>query len=292
MLMGIIMSNDLPIDLLRSFVTIAETGSYTRAAERLYRTQPALSLQIKRLEEQLGTRLFQRNGRQTTVTEAGEVLLTYAQRILSLNEEAFARLSIVETEGAVRVGVLEEVALGPLVELLTKFGRLCTKIHIELQVATSLDLAEGIRENRLCLAVANRAYTDSAVVPLWQEPYVWVANQTYTVPESDPLAFVIAPDTYPCSIRDVALAELDRRGRRWHVVFSSLSVAAELAAVRAGLGIGILAQSAVTPDMRVLGPEDGLPALAPADIALYRSTDATSPAVDSLADFLIANLSA
>ena len=108
------MINDLSIDQLRSFVTIAETGNYTRAAERLFRTQPALSLQIKSLEERLGTRLFQRNGRKTTVTEAGQVLLTYARRILNLNEEALARLSIVEAEGAVRVGVLEEVTLGPL----------------------------------------------------------------------------------------------------------------------------------------------------------------------------------
>lgn len=286
------MINDLSIDLLRSFVTIAETGSYTRAAERLYRTQPALSLQIKRLEEQLGTRLFQRKGRRTTVTEAGQVLLTYAQRILNLNEEAFARLSIVETEGAVRVGVLEEVAIGPLVELLTKFGRLCAKVRIELQVATSAELAERIAANALCLAVANSAYGEDVVTPLWQEPHVWAAHPSLTIPEGDPLPLVLCPDDFPCSIRDVALEELNRHGRPWRVVFSSLSLVAEQAAVRAGLGIGMLAQSAVTPDMRLLGPADGLPALPAAEIALYRSADATSEAVDCLADFLVANLSA
>ncbi len=286
------MINDLSIDQLRSFVTIAETGSYTRAAERLYRTQPALSLQIKRLEERLGTRLFQRNGRQTTVTEAGQVLLTYARRILNLNEEALARLSIVEAEGAVRVGVLEEVTLGPLVELLTKFGRLCTKIQVELQVATSSELAERIAADKLCLAVANSAYTSEAVLPLWQEPHVWAASESLSIGEEDSLPLVMWPGEYPCSMRDVALEALDQRGRRWHVVFSSLSLAAEQAAVRAGLGIGMLAQSAVTPDMRLLGPEDGLPPLPSAEIALYRSTDATSEAVDCLADFLITHLSA
>ncbi len=286
------MINDLSIDQLRSFVTIAETGNYTRAAERLYRTQPALSLQIKRLEERLGTRLFQRNGRQTTVTEAGQVLLTYARRILNLNEEALARLSIVEAEGAVRVGVLEEVTLGPLVELLTKFGRLCTKIQVELQVATSSELAERITADKLCLAVANSAYTSEAVLPLWQERHIWAASASLSIGEEDSLPLVMCPVEHPCSIRDRALEALDQRGRRWHVVFSSLSLVAEQAAVRAGLGIGMLAQSAVMPDMRLLGPEDGLPPLPSAEIALYRSTDATSEAVDCLADFLITHLSA
>ena len=284
------MINDLSIDLLRSFVTISEMGSYTRAAEKLYRTQPALSLQIKRLEAQLGTQLFERTGRQTTVTEAGQVLLTYAQRILTLNEEAFARLSVVDTEGAVRIGILEEVALGPLVDLLTKFGRLCTKIRVELEVLTSWQLAARIRENKLCLAVANSAYTNDPVTPLWQEPYVWAVNELHDFHEWDSLPLVLFPEQYPCSLRTVALDGLRRLGRSWHIVFSSVSLTAEQAAVRAGLGIGMLAQSALTPEMRVLGPEDGLPALPEAEIALYRGSEATSEAVECLADFLLTNL--
>ena len=286
------MTNDLSIDLLRSFVTISETGSYTRAAERLYRTQPALSLQIKRLEEQLDTKLFERKGRRTTVTEAGQVLLTYAQRILTLNEEAVARLSVVDTEGAVRIGVLEEVALGPLVELLTKFGRLCTKIRIELEVATSWELAARIRENKLCLAVANSTYTNDPVTPLWQETYVWAVNRLHDFHEWDSLPLVLFPDQYPCSLRAEALDGLRQLGRSWHIVFSSVSLTAEQAAVRAGLGIGMIAQSALTPDMRTLGPEDGMPALSRVEIALYQGAEATSDAVDCLADFLLTNLRA
>ena len=110
------MLNDLPIDQLRSLVTISETNSFTAAAERLFRTQPALSLQIKKLEERVGTALLERNGRTIGVTEAGSVLVDYARRILELNEEAVARLSVTETEGIVRVGVLEEVAIGPLMQ--------------------------------------------------------------------------------------------------------------------------------------------------------------------------------
>jgi DNA-binding transcriptional LysR family regulator len=284
------MTDVLSIDQLRSFVVIAETGNYTRAAERLYRTQPALSLQIKRLEEQLGTRLLDRNGRETTVTEAGQVLLAYARRILDLNEEAFSKLSVVETEGSVRVGVLEEVALGPLVDLLTKFGRLCTRIEIELQVATSWELAERIEANDLCLAVANSTYARLPVVPLWQETYVWAANPDYNLLDENPLPLVVDPLSYPCYLRDTALATLDRERRPWVVAFSSTSLTALKAAVRAGLGIGLLAEEALTPEMVVLGPNDGLPAIAPAEIALYRGTDATSEAVNCLADFLKTHL--
>ncbi|MFQ5569481.1 MAG: LysR family transcriptional regulator [Rhodothermales bacterium] len=284
------MMNNLSIDQLRSFVTIAETGSYTRAAERLFRTQPALSLQIKRLEDQLGTRLFQRNGRQTTVTESGQVLLDYAQRILDLNEEALAKLSVVETEGAVRVGVLEEVTMGPLVGLLAKFGRLCTKIQIELHVATSLDLAERIKANKLCLAVANGAFKTGHTVTLWHEPYAWVTHPAYDYYKRDPIPLVLYPREYPCSLRDEALAGLARQGRRWEVVFSSVSEAAVHAAVLAGLGVGMLPQSTLSSEMQVLGPQEGMPPIPSAEIALYRATEATSDAVDCLEDFLISHL--
>ena len=191
-----------------------------------------------------------------------------------------------------RIGVLEEVALGPLVDLLTKFGRLCTKIRVELEVATSWELAARIRENKLCLAVANSSYTSDPVMPLWQEPYVWAVNQLYDFHEWESLPLVLFPEQYPCSLRTVALDGLRQLGRQWHIVFSSVSLTAEQAAVRAGLGIGMLAESAVTPDMRVLGLDDGMPALPIAEIALYRGSEATSDAVECLADFLLTNLRA
>ena len=146
----------LSIDQLRTFVAIVQEGSYTAAAEKLFRSQPALSLQIKKLEEQLGSKVLERNGRQTRPTAAGEVLLSYAIRILDLNEEVVNKLSVTDTEGSVKIGVLEEVAIGPLVDLLTKFGRLCTKIDLDFRVATSWELSRLIKENKICLAVRIR----------------------------------------------------------------------------------------------------------------------------------------
>lgn len=283
------MLNDLPIDQLRSLVTIAETNSFTQAAQQLFRTQPALSLQIKKLEETVGAPVLKRNGRTVSLTDAGEVLIDYARRILALNEEAVARLSVTDTEGKVCIGVLEEVALGPLVDLLTKFGRLCSRVQLELQVDTSSQLAQKIKADSIGLAVANSQYAEAACTPLWQETYVWAYNPSYDLLTNESLPLVLDPIGCPCAIRDLALESLKARGISWRLVFSSYSLMAMQAAVRAGLGIGLIAESALTPDMQII-TGDVLPALPPANIALYRSAAANSEAVDTLADFLVAHL--
>jgi len=285
------MNADLSIDQLRTFVTVADVGSYTRAAQHLYRTQPALSLQIKRLEEQLGTRLFERNGRRTRVTEAGDTLLRYARRILDLNEQAVAKLSMVQAEGTVHIGILEEVAHGPLLELLTKFGRLCTKIHLTLDVATSWTLAEQIEKNTICLAVANTSFRRGPVTPLWEEPYVWVCNATFNLASHASLPLVLDPYPCPCPVGAEAMLALDAMGQLWHTVFSTHSLTAMIAAVRAGLGIGLIARSAVTSDLRILGAADGLPEVGTVEVGLYRSAEATSDAASLLFDFLYEHLS-
>ena len=188
------MTNDLSIDQLRTLVTISETHSFTQAAQRLYRTQPALSLQIKRLEEHVGTSLVERNGRSIRMTEAGDVLVDYARKILNLNEEAIAKLALTETEGKVRIGVLEEVTIGPLVELLTKFSRLCSKVQVELEVNTSWQLSKKITSHELCLAVANLDYADGHGHPLWLEHYVWAHSATSDFSQEESLPIILEPD--------------------------------------------------------------------------------------------------
>ncbi|MFT4606100.1 MAG: DNA-binding transcriptional LysR family regulator [Rhodothermales bacterium] len=284
------MLQTLSIEQLRTFVTIAETGSYTEAAERLYRSQPALSVQIKRLEEQLGTRLFDRSGRISTLTETGKVLHGYAVRILDLNQEALDRLSLSEAKGTVRVGVLEEVAHGSLVRLLTRFGRLATGIRIELEVSTSWELAKRIKSNALCLAIANTAYSDLPATPLWEEAYVWARSEDADFTNLSPIPVIIDPSDSPCVGCQTAMQKLGDAGIETDVVFSSSSLLATQAAIRAGLGLGMIAGSATTADMVVLGPESGLPEPVTAHIGLYRGSDARGDAVGSLHEFLINHL--
>ena len=280
----------LSIDQLQSFIAIAETGSYTKAAEKLYRTQPALSIQMKRLEEQLGAELFARSGRESILTEAGRVLMSYARKIMELNDEVIGKLSVVDTTGSVSVGMLEEVTLGPMVGLLTRFGRLCSQIRIELEVSTSWELVRKIRRNEMCLAIANSAYSDLPSVPLWTEKYHWAVGGDFDLDEHQALPLIVDPVDSPCAALSDSLASLNDWGRKWEIVFSSLSLNATQAAVRAGLGVGMVSESALTSDMRILDENDGLPPIPEAHIALYRGTEATSTAVDSLADFLIEHL--
>ncbi len=282
--------NTLSIDQLNTFVAIAEAGSYTSAAEKLFRTQPALSLQIKKLEEQLGSKILERSGRRTRPTPAGDVLMSYAIRILELNDEVVNKLSVTDTEGSVRIGVLEEVAIGPLFDLLTKFGRLCTRIDLDFRVATSWELSRWIKEDRICLAVANTEYSTGRTIPLWSERYVWAASPNYERAGGESVPLIADPFDLPCDVRDAAVRMLDRAGIDYHVVFSSSSISALQAAIRAGLGVGIIAESAVTDDMQILGSDSGLPEIPPARIGLYRGPTATSTAVDCLADFLVSNL--
>jgi DNA-binding transcriptional LysR family regulator len=284
------MIETLASEQLRTFVTIAETGSYTEAAERLFRSQPALSLQMKRLEEQLDTKLFRRNGRVSRLTETGRVLHTYAKRILDLNEEALARLSLSEAEGTVRVGVLEEIAHGRLVRLLTRFGRLATGIRIELEVSTSWELSRRVKSNDLCLAIANTAYSDLPAEPLWSEAYVWARSADADFSNVTPLPVVIDPVDSPCVGCRTALNQMSERGIETDVVFTSMSLLATQAAIRAGLGVGMIAESAITEDMVIIGVETGLPEPVPARIGLYRGSEATGSAADSLRDFLINHL--
>ena len=281
---------DLAITPLRTFVTIADTGSYTRASEQLFLTQPALSLQIKRLEEQLGQRLLTRQGRQTVVTDAGSVLLNYARQILHLNEEAIARLSVADTEGRVRIGVLEEVAVGPLVDLLTMFGRLCTRVQIDFEIDTSSNLAKRIKNNSLELAVLNKSFAGTDVIDLWIEEYLWVEQRGSDHHKDRPLRLLMDKPETPCAITDAALNELAVAGIKTRTVFASTSILAIQAAVLAGLGIGMLSPGSVSPEMRVLGPAEGLPEIPRAQIVLARSAEARSDAVDTLASFLISHL--
>ena len=282
--------NDLSIIPLRTFVTIADAGSYTRAAEQLYLTQPALSLQIKRLEEQIGQALFKRKGRQTVVTDAGEVLLGYARQILSLNEEAVSRLSVADTEGKVRIGVLEEVAVGPLVDLLTMFGRLCTRVRIEFEIATSWELGQRLAKNDLELAVLNRSFAPPRHVSLWDERYVWVERSGSDHYRLSPLRMIMESPDVPCALRDDALRVLAREGKQFELVFSTTSLVAVRAAVLSGLGIGLLSLASVTPEMRILGPSEGMPEIPRAPIVLAKSQSADSEACETLGDFLISHL--
>jgi DNA-binding transcriptional LysR family regulator len=279
------MSNVLDIDLLRSFVAIVDLGGFTRAGERLGRTQSTISLQMKRLEEGLGKRLLERDRRQVTLTAEGERLLGYARRILELTEEAREAVAEPEVEGTVRLGTPEDFATHRLPRVLADFAHHHPRVAMEVQCQLTVLLLEGFERGEYDLVLVKRDPEGrTAGEMVWREPLVWSAGPGYEFAQDQPLPLVLSPQ--PCVYRKRALDTLDASERTWRVAYTSTSLAGALAAVEAGLGVTVLPKDMIPQKLRVLGPESGLPDLKATEIALLRAPN-LSPAAQRLADHIV-----
>lgn len=285
------MPNPLPpfdLDLLRSFVTIVDSGGFTRAAERLGRTQSTVSLQIKRLEDGIGRRVFDRDARELTLTPDGELLLTYARRLLTLANEACDRLMEPEVGGTVRLGTPEDFATVHLPDVLWRFARAHPQVALEVTCDFTVNLLDGFARGSYDLVLCKREPQGQAAgTGVWREPLVWTASERLVPPMDGPVPLVLAP--YPDIYRRRALEALDAAGRPWRIAYSSPSLAGIQAAVRAGLGLTILPKEMVGPGFLIVGGEFDLPALADTEIALYRAAG-LSRAAERLAEHIVRSL--
>jgi DNA-binding transcriptional LysR family regulator len=257
---------NIDIDLLRSFVTIIEVKSFTRAAERLLRTQSAISLQMKRLEEQLECRLFERGGRGVEPTDAGSLLLGYARRILAANDELVGRMAEPMVEGSVRLGAPESFAAEHLAPVLARFARAFPKARLEVRTGPPAALcaaqAAGMLDLRVETRVANGAGTAGEGDLLTREALLWcVAEGAEPDESSRDLPLRLVATCSPCPIRDATKQALDDAGVPWTLVFEGSSRGSVQAAVGAGLGIGVLPRSSLLAGMHRLTAAEGLPPL-------------------------------
>ncbi len=278
------------LDLLRTFVAIADNGGFTRAAERVGRTQSTVSLQVKKLEDGLGRRLFDREpGRDLLLTPHGEVLLTHARRILRLCDEARSRLMEPDLGGRVRLGTPEDFATVHLPDVLARFARAHPRVALEVNCDFTVNLLDGFGKGQYDLVLFKREpQGPGGGVGVWREVLVWAASPRLVLGGDEPLPLVLAP--VPDVYRKRALASLDALGRPWRVVYTSPSLAGLQAAVRAGLGATVLPREMVPPGLVLPGPEHGLPPLPDAEIALYRAPGALSRAAELLAEHIIHSL--
>ncbi|MFV3128130.1 LysR substrate-binding domain-containing protein [Niveispirillum sp. KHB5.9] len=284
-------ATDLDIDALRAFVAIVDHDGFTAAAERLHRTQSAISMKIKRLETMLGRTLFDRAGRAMSLTAEGELLLSYARRMLALNDEMVARLMAPEAEGLVRFGVAEYFAPEQLPLLLARFRRAHPRVRLEVSVGMGSDLVQEIAEGRLDVVIAKRNETGPQGRFLWREPVVWVASPDWRPEAGDgPLPLCLMPD--PCIYRTRAVAAMDRTGQGWRTTYASGSFMAVRAAALAGLGVTCLGAGALVPGLRVLGPAEGFPALEPVETAVFGEERAKGGPIQPLIDFLVREVQA
>jgi DNA-binding transcriptional LysR family regulator len=289
---------NLDMDVLRTRVTAQLLGSFKRAADRIGRSQSAVSQQIRKLEDQLGLPLFRKQGRGLAPTASGEIVLAYARRILELNDEAVRALRGQALDGVVRFCLPGDFAEAWLPIVLGRFRRAHAAVRIETVVDGSWRLLDRLDRGELdlVLALGNAGRGDAepvaAVAPVWIGPIsdekLWQAG------EPIPLALLDAP----CIFRRIALAALDRAGLAWRMTFSSPGLHGLWPAVAAGLGLTLRTAIGLPPGLRVLGPEEGLPPPGePAiPVCLHDGGRAMSPALVRLRSILVetlcANLSA
>lgn len=264
----------LDLDLLRAFVTVAETRSFTRAAHLLGLTQPAVSLQIRRLEDQLRAPLLDRGARTVGLTTEGAGLLPQARRLLRMNDDIVAALGEGDLEGEVRFGAPEDIATMHLPAILGGFARSHPRIRLSVTCDYTANLLDLMSRGALDLALVKREPMGPDLgVRVWREPLVWVALDPSLV-ESDPIPLIIAPA--PDIYRKRALAALEAAGVAFRPSFTSPSLAGQMAALRAGLGIGVLPAAMAPRDLSVLGSP--LPDLSDSEIALVSARGAGGPA--------------
>jgi DNA-binding transcriptional LysR family regulator len=280
---------NLDMDVLRTFVTGFELGSFARAADRLGRSQSAVSTQLRKLEDQVGQALVQKSGRGLALTGAGESLLSYARRILELNDEAMDTLRASEVEGWVRLGLPQDFAETWLPGVLGRFARSHPKVRVEVRTERNALLMEKTMRGELDLSLAWGNGEDSPHAErLVDLPIRWIGRPDWDGIENlgaEPLP--LAAFEQPCVFRAAGVAALDQAGIPWRLAFTSPSLAGLWAAAEAGLGITVRTTIGVPKSLAALDTSiTGLPPLPAMPLSLHHAEKEPSAGVARLAEIL------
>ncbi|MRI53892.1 LysR family transcriptional regulator [Methylobacterium sp. DB1607] len=278
---------DLELDLLRAFVAVAETGSFTAAADVVHRSQSAVSQKVLRLEEILGRRVFDRTSRTLGLTPDGERLLVAARQMLEFNDKLMREWREPPASGTLRLGVSEDFIPGQLPKLLARFSRLYSGVHIDLMTGLSCTLLEAYDANRLDAVIAKRSGTHPRGRVIWREPLVWLASADYELDFTKPARLVmLAP---PCSYREMMIAALDSVRREWNAACTASSLTGVQAAVAGGLGVTLLGRSFLQEGMQILRAPEVWPALPMTEVMVLgeeRAADLVQPLITFLGESL------
>jgi DNA-binding transcriptional LysR family regulator len=274
----------LELDLLKVLVTIAERGGFTHAARALHRTQSAVSMQMKRLENAVGVPLFVRRGRTIQVNRDGEALIGYARRMLALGDEALGAVAKTDCAGTVRMGSADDhYTTRVLPRMLTRFLRTHRHARVELRTGLTVELLERLGADYDLVLGMHAAGSSRGFVIQLDRPTL-ATGATSKAHREYPLPLALFPEG--CLFRRWATRALDDAGRAWQCAYVSPSYGALVEAVRAGLAVSVFKRSTLAPGLRPLGKKDGFPVLPDMEIALHRSQDA-SRAAHQLAEHLV-----
>jgi DNA-binding transcriptional LysR family regulator len=271
------------MNALRTMVVGTDLASFARAASQLGRSQSAVSMQLKKLEEQAGQPLFRRNGRGLVPTEAGEALLTYARRIISLNDEAAASLGAPIATASVRMGMPQDLFDDVMPAIMTRFSRLRTGVHLEVRAGRNYGLEEEVHAGRLDVAVAFFPVgSDTHGTLLASLPMAWLGKKGSAKPSGDEPVPLVVFD-HPCLFRQAALQALEGKGRRWRLSVTTPSLPGVWAALHSRYGISVRPAHPVPRGLRDVGAELGLPKLPAIELRMIAGTE-LSPAAADLRD--------
>ncbi len=276
----------LDLELVRTFIVIVDAGGFTNAAQRLNRTQSAISMQIRRLENTLGSKVLERNRSQISLTPAGDILLNYGRRLLIINHEAWSALKTPTVTGTVRLGIPDDYAFY-LQSILTRFAELYPGVTLDVRCNLSVDLLQELREGSIDLALVTRQPKSPGGHVLRSEPLVWAAAPQVATEYHEILPLALFPEGY-CVFREQALAALEAAGREWRVAYTSRSLEGLRSAVTTGLAVTVITRSMLRNDLREIEPEGpaGLPPLPWIEIAMHRAPKRPPEPVQRLAELI------
>jgi len=269
--------------LLRAFLSVADVGTVNGAAVALHRTQAAVSMQIRRLEDEVGAPLFERSPKGLALTAEGVLLVPYAREILTLNDEVRQRICGQRMEGRVKLGVVEDFAATRLVDILKAFRDLNPRVQIDLIVTGNRELAALFEQDKLDLLICDTSEITRKPLVVWPEQLQWIVRSDLPVSSDEPLPVVLFSES--CLWRTRAIEALSARSVRWTVVCEASTLVAMATAVQVGIGIGPMMAATIPPGCRPLDSSSDLPAPVHVDIGLYLRTGAPEQA-RHLADFV------
>lgn len=276
-------------DLLRTFVAVIDLGAYTKAGEVLGRTQPAISLQMRRLEELVGAPLIRQAGRSLLLTSEGEMLLSYAREILRLNDEAASYFNRSRIAGVLRVGLPNDYAVAFLQGVITEYTRQQPEIALELHCGWSAEILERLHGDELdiVVAMANSEHTQY-LSRSWIERPIWAAADNIVFEPGNSVPLAAHPEG--CAYRARMIQALDVAQIRWRVAYTGPGIAGLQNAVSNGLGVSALTRYTMLPGMRALDESDGFPPLAEIRVGLFYKHPRLSDAGIRLINHIIARL--
>ncbi|MFK7853343.1 MAG: LysR substrate-binding domain-containing protein [Granulosicoccus sp.] len=263
------MSNrNLPIDLIRTLITISEVGGYTRAAHVLGRTQPAITLQIKRLEALVNAKLVSQVGQKSILTDDGQLLAVYGRKILRLNDDALAKFSPQTPGDTLRIGLPTDFATAYLQDALMHFNQQMPAVALKIHCNLSARLIEDLHEDEHDIIIALYSDEDNQYLfHHWSQQPIWACSEQFKVKKQQPVPIIAHHEG--CAYRDRMTSVLARERRQWNIVFSAPGIAELQSAVLASFGVTALTRTTLLHGMREINEDEGFPALPPIQLGIF-----------------------